>query len=129
MVINKSIKYLLLLLAFIVLIFLYYSINPSSSQWFPKCPFYMTIGYKCPGCGSQRTAHALLNFDIVGAFKQNALLVLSIPYVILGLIFEYAEIEIPNKEKWRQRLFGVKAIWIVFTVIVVFWLFRNIYNF
>ena len=123
------IKYLLFLLAIVALVLIYYAVNPSNSHWFPKCPFYMATGYKCPGCGSQRTVHALLNFDIKNAFNQNALFVISIPYVVLGLIFEYTNIVIPNREKWRQRLFGVKAIWTVFTFVVSFWILRNIFNF
>ncbi|WP_225974845.1 DUF2752 domain-containing protein [Arachidicoccus ginsenosidivorans] len=56
------------------------------SSWFPKCPFRSLTGLQCPGCGSQRAIHDLLNLDILGAFRENALMVVSIPYIVTAFI-------------------------------------------
>ena len=41
---------------------------------------------KCPGCGSQRAIHSLLNLDIKSAFGYNPLLVCTLPYIIMAFI-------------------------------------------
>jgi len=125
---NKSVKRVWLSVTLLILGYIFYAFNPYASNLFPKCPFYVTTGYKCPGCGSQRAMHSLLNFDIIQALKENPLLVAAIPYVFLGLLLEYSNFEFKNRETWRNKLFGIKAIWIVFTTILLFWFIRNIYN-
>lgn len=64
----------------------YYTLNPTSSSLFPKCPFFVWTGWKCPGCGSQRAVHALLHGDVAAAWGYNALLVVSLP-IIIGLFY------------------------------------------
>lgn len=96
------------------------------STWFPKCPFRTLTGLLCPGCGSQRAIHNLLNLDIRGAFEQNALLVLSIPYLLTGLYFELVKPSSTTLLAWRQRLFGQQAIKIILVVVICFWVLRNL---
>ena len=64
-------------------IFLYSAFDPADSVFWPKCPFYLLTGLECPGCGSQRAIHSLLNGDPVSAMHYNLLLVLAIPYLLL----------------------------------------------
>ena len=49
------------------IIAVYLIFDPTQSDLFPKCPFMMLTGLKCPGCGSQRVIHALLNGDVAAA--------------------------------------------------------------
>jgi hypothetical protein len=107
-------------------IYLYKTYNPSTAGFFPACPFHSLTGLQCPGCGSQRAIHHLLNFEIGKAFGQNALLVLAIPYLITGFVFDNLKNPSLKVLKWRKRLFGVKAIWVVFGVVVAFWVLRNL---
>lgn len=109
-----------------MLAFIYKVYDPALGGVFPPCPFHSLTGLQCPGCGSQRAVHHLLNFDLVSAFHQNALLVLSIPYVLLGLLFD--QISDPSEKvlKWRKLLFGKNAILFVFSVVIFFWIFRTI---
>lgn len=86
----------------------------------------MLTGLKCPGCGSQRAVHHLLNLEIVLAFKQNPLLVLFIPYLLGGIWFDLANSLTHRMLEIRRRLYGVYAIWIIFTVVLAFWILRNI---
>jgi len=105
---------------------MYLFFDPASNVFFPKCPFYMATGYKCPGCGSQRAIHYLLNFNVKYAFYENALLVISIPYLLLGYLFSL--LKNPNLKvlKWRKILYGKNAIIIVLFTIIIYWIFRNI---
>ncbi|WP_211224615.1 DUF2752 domain-containing protein [Salinimicrobium xinjiangense] len=96
------------------------------TAFFPACPFYTYTGFLCPGCGSQRAIHHLLNFHFSGALTQNPLMVLSLPYVLAGLIIDRLPHYSPAIRKWRQVLFGRKAIYIILAAIISFWIFRNL---
>jgi len=123
---SKILKWSIAIILVTILAILYRTYNPNGNIYFPKCPFRELTGFKCPGCGSQRAVHYLLNFDIYSATKENAILVLSIPYILTGLVFDL--MKRPNERilKWRKRLFGQKAIFIILTIIIAFWILRNI---
>lgn len=70
----------LLLAAVALLVF-----DPADHGFFPRCLFHSLTGWKCAGCGAQRMTHSLLQLDIAEAFRQNALLVLLLPYFALLL--------------------------------------------
>ena len=83
---KKPILYILLTAACTGLVFAYSRFSPEGSSWFPKCIFLQLTGLKCPGCGSQRVVHNLLNLNIRQAFEANAFLVLALPYIISLLV-------------------------------------------
>lgn len=113
---------LLLIAAVIIYKFYFYEYI----EWFPKCPFRKLTGYQCPGCGSQRALSHLLNLNISGAFTQNGLLVLSLPYLLLYYILEISKPEKPYWIRFKKMLFGAGAIKIVLAIIILFWILRNI---
>ena len=123
--ISRVFKWPLIALALLVLVVIYYWVDPADYDFFPKCPFYVITGYKCPGCGSQRAIHQLLNLDIGEAFRANPLLVVAIPYILLGFAFDYTSL----KDKYpavKRRLFGTAAIILVFVIVIAYWILRNI---
>ncbi|MDR0973187.1 MAG: DUF2752 domain-containing protein [Prevotellaceae bacterium] len=115
----------IIVLGLCLLVGLYASYDPMRHTWFPKCPFKSLTGYDCPGCGSQRAIHHLLNGHLVDAFRSNALMVLAIPYVLLALVFEFIKKPSELLLVWRKRLYGQHAIAILLVVILMFWLLRN----
>jgi len=123
---NKLLKRGIVIFAFSALFFIYRLYDPTENSNFPRCPFLYLTGYKCMGCGTQRAIHKLLNLDFIGAMKENALMVLSIPYLLIGFVFD--SIRQPNAKivKWRNILFGIKAIRIVLIFLISFWILRNI---
>lgn len=105
----------------------YFLLDPAQ-HFFPKCPFFWATGWKCPGCGSQRAIHQLLNANIPEAMRANFLLVLASPYVIFGLVLEYTS----WREKYasvRRKWYGRSAAWAALAVVLVFWLARNVWGF
>lgn len=128
-----------LVITAIAAVALYTAIDPESSVFFPKCPFHMLTGLECPGCGSQRAIHSLLNGDIAAAIHYNLLIVLSIPYLLLLAILEIAKhIILSTKPLDRTKtklltaisriigfLYHGKAILTVIAIILLFWIFRN----
>ena len=121
----KLLKWLGIFSILLILVIIYKHYNPLNSGLFPKCPFKAVTGYKCPGCGSQRAIHYLLNGDILTAMKQNILLVLSIPYLIIGAIFDIIELKSTAILKIRKVLYGTTTIYIILFIVIFFWIFRN----
>ena len=118
----------LLMALLAVLIIVYYRISPSSSIFFPKCPFLLLTGMKCPGCGSQRAVHALLHADVISAFAHNALLVVSMPYVALLIFIRIYNIIRPGTSLLPciQSPLAIRAY---FLLVLIFWIARNVFDF
>lgn len=100
-------------------------VNPSSSDYLIHCPFKYLTGLDCPGCGSQRAIHALLHGDFSKAFIFNPLLIFSIPYLAVGILFEWFSFKY-RYPKIRNLLFGKNAILIVASIIISFFILRNL---
>ncbi len=119
---------LIIIIAVAVLLifgFIYYAIDPSASTVFPRCAFLSLTGYKCPGCGTQRAIHALMHGDVVEAFKYNALLLVSIPWIALCL---YGETQRTRNPRLYARINAPLLMWIFLVLTVLWWLLRNIFN-
>ena len=50
------------------------------------CPFKLLTGWDCPGCGALRAVNDLGNGHVDAALHSNAVLVLSLPLLVLGWI-------------------------------------------
>lgn len=124
----KSYKIIAAIILAIVAAVLYYNFNPELVKLFPPCIFKTVTGLKCPGCGSQRAVHYLLHFDIVNAFFRNPLLVLSLPYMLVGFLIEYTRIG-KDYPKLKKVLFGKIAAYSAFAITTVYWITRNIFDF
>lgn len=122
-----NIKTTIVIGIFLILIaIVYFLFDPSEARFFPPCPISYITGLKCPGCGSQRALHSLLHLDVSKAFFFNPLLVMSLPYVVLGIYFEYfgGNTKFP---KARKILFGRVAIIVSCIVVVLYWIGRNVF--
>lgn len=53
--------------------------EPAGQFFYPRCAFHELTGWKCPGCGGTRAAHALLHGNFAEAWQQNPLAVLLTP--------------------------------------------------
>lgn len=97
---------------------LYFFFNPTNYDFFPDCPFYSLTGAYCPGCGSQRAIHDLFHLDFLGALNHNAILILTL--FLGGGLFLY------SRKKFNDLLYHPKSPWIIFGIITLFWILRNI---
>lgn len=116
---------LLFISVLIILVCLFFTFNPVKEPFFPRCPFLLLTGWQCPGCGSQRAIHCLLHFDLAQAFSYNQLLVISIPYLLIGTYLTYFNKQ--NKyTKLRRILYGKEAIYLILLIIGLFFVLRNL---
>ncbi|MDR1675868.1 MAG: DUF2752 domain-containing protein [Tannerella sp.] len=107
---------------------LYFRFNPADSPLFPKCLFLLLTGLKCPGCGSQRTIHALLHLDFRAACSQNMLLVASLPYLFLLIAAQAIRFFSPSAT-FPVRIQRPAIIWTYFAIVLLFWVTRNVFGF
>lgn len=110
-------------IAIIVGIVIYFSYDPSANNLFPKCPFKALTGYECPGCGSQRAIHSLLHGDLATAFRMNAMLVISIPFLLLVAFAELFKKRFPLLNK---TVISTTTGIVVLILIIGWWILRNI---
>ena len=119
---NKPRLFIILLI--IILGAVYSVFDPLKSSFFPSCPFKSVTGLDCPGCGSQRAIHELLHLNFKKAFEYNALLVLSVPYLLLLIVFNFESVK-QRFPKLERILFGWKSVWIITIIVILFFIFRN----
>ena len=103
---------------------LYFFVNPSEVDFLPKCPLYATTGIYCPGCGSQRATHQLLNFNILGVLHQNVLYFISI--FVFGYHFIITSFNLIFKKNIYNYIYHPKTPIMMLIVIIVYWILRNI---
>lgn len=121
---RKAAVIIILIIAAFFVLYYYKTFNPEES-FFPRCPFFWATGLKCPGCGSQRAVHQLLNFDIAAAFRYNACLVLSIPVLLFLLFAQLFQSRFP---KLYSASHHPALSWSLVGVILLWWLLRNVFG-
>jgi hypothetical protein len=105
----------------IIFLSLYFLFNPSTSNFFPKCPFHTITGLYCPGCGSQRAIHDMMHLNIFEAINHNALMLFTFTFGI-GLYLY-------SKKKFSDLIYHPKSPLIIFGIIFLFGVLRNLDEF
>lgn len=106
-----------ILFAGIAALMVYAFFDPAETWWMPKCPVHFLTGFNCPGCGSQRAIHAMLHGDFSGAFRENAILFLVIPFIIVVAFAELQRNRYPSLYRWVTKWWVVGTL----TAIIVVW--------
>ena len=105
-----------------VVLYLY---SPESLR-IPRCPFLQLTGWQCPGCGSLRGIHALLHGNIVRVLQLNVMLIPALLYLALLMMLELTRPHSVRAERLYRRFSGRIASWIIFVLIVVWGIGRNL---
>ena len=122
---RKAIKIAVIAVIVIAAILVYFSYNPSTSKFFPRCIVYTITGFRCPGCGSQRVIHSLLHGDIRAAWGYNAFMVCILPVFIVYLLNDYTKL-IPAKV---SKILTHRITLLVLLIVVILWfVLRNIFG-
>ena len=99
-------------------------VDPADSSLFPPCPFHALTGLHCPGCGTLRALHQLLDGNLRTAFLLNPLMVSFLPLIAYGFLSGVVRV-VSGRNVPRVFLPAV-WIWILLGVIILFWIARNI---
>ena len=106
----------------VVLGAVYWFFDPIEVGWMPRCLWKTATGTDCPGCGSQRMAHALMHGDLVGAWKANAYALCMLPVIGFMLWLEFSRASHP---RLYSRLHAPVVIWLLALSVVAWWILRN----
>jgi hypothetical protein len=97
---------------------------PTEIKFFPKCLVLQFTGFHCPGCGSLRSIHLLLQGDLAAAWAMNPLTVLLLP----GLIFLGTAELLFHRHDFATRIRPV-YLWGLVAVYILFGILRNLPQF
>lgn len=102
----------------------YFTINPNTFIYTPKCPFYTLTGWHCPGCGSQRAFHKILHGNIWTGLQHNFLILLA--GLIIAYKFYVSYINRSTSKPSKNLLHHNATPWIILALVMGFWILRNI---
>lgn len=116
----------LMMLAVVMLcVFMPEYVNSWAREISPGCAFRRCTGISCPGCGGTRSLGALLQGDILQAFRYNFFL----PFILLAFFVEYLRIcaiHIFGRRNWETQ-FHYRLFFSVFAYGALLWfILRNI---
>ncbi|MBF8150537.1 DUF2752 domain-containing protein [Winogradskyella sp. F6397] len=103
---------------------LYFFIDPSATAFFPKCPFLSFTGIYCPGCGSQRAIHHILQGQIITGIRHNYMFLLVT--VVLGYQAVIFVITKFGTKTYNNLLHKSKMTNTILVLVILFWILRNI---
>ena len=118
---NRYIKFSILVIAAGAILLLYFFVEPKNGN-LPKCFFHELTGLYCPGCGGQRSFHALLNGHLLNAIDYNLLFILFLPLIIYFILAFTWGIEHAATSFIYKPVFSFTVL----IVVVSFWILRNI---
>ena len=98
--------------------------NPEDSGLFPPCPFLALTGYHCPGCGTLRALHQLLNGHLLAAIDYNPLTVFFLPF--LAYAFSAAMVGGIWGPKLPTVFIPAGWIWALLVAVIGFGVLRNL---
>ena len=118
---NRFFRISILIIAAGAILLLYFFVEPKNGI-LPKCFFHELTGLYCPGCGVQRSFHALLNGHILTAIDYNLLFILFLPLIIYFILaFTWGK-----KTSSSSFIYKSAFSFTVVIVVVSFWVLRNI---
>lgn len=101
---------------------LYFFVQPKEGGIFPKCIFHELTGLYCPGCGGQRSLHALLHGNLLAAISYNLLFVLLMPLLVYFVFVFVTGKKYPGSSFIYKARFSLS----IAIFVVSFWILRNI---
>jgi len=114
--------FIVLLLGIIVCLCLWFG-HPSEYVWLPSCQFRAWTGLLCPGCGTSRAIHYILNGQLGIAFRCQPLLVSLLPIIALLA----GKVGYEHLRKTTVRLpFEMQLYWLILIAVLLFFVLRNI---
>lgn len=109
---HKRLRAAIAIAVIIFLVAFYYIADPQTSRFMPPCVFHKLTGFDCPGCGSQRMIHAILNGDFRAAWGFNPFLISLTPVVVIYIILDLFPAKFP-------RLFKVMYSPVMITSLII----------
>lgn len=114
-----------MIVAVIIGVLVFYSLTDPDSGLMPRCWFKTMTGYDCPGCGAQRSLHALLHGHLTEAVRYNVAIFLILPLTALYGLTELTPLRFPRIER---IIYHPAFITVIALLLTAWWPLRNIFN-
>ena len=98
--------------------------NPVGSGFYPLCPFHTLTGLHCPGCGSTRGLHQLLQGNLMAALAMNPLMIAMLPFLAYAFL-SYTLVGIRGRGLPKVFVHPT-LIKLLFWTVIAFWILRNL---
>ena len=100
-----------------------YHVNPLEQLAWLRCPVNLTTGLYCPGCGSLRAIHALLNGELLSALSCNLLAVIALPILLISGVITLAKVL-----RGQSTTVSIRPLWTwtTFWAVILFTILRNL---
>ena len=101
------------------------TVPPTTASWYPKCVLHTGTGLHCPGCGTTRSAYALLNGRPLAALQYN----LFAPFFLAAALFVTVRalvswaLQTPLPHGPPVRTFW---LWLLIAAVIAYGVARNI---
>jgi hypothetical protein len=118
---NRYIRFSIFIIAAGAILLLYFFVEPKNGI-LPKCFFHELTGLFCPGCGVQRSFHALLHGHVLTAIDHNLLFILFLPLIIYFML----AFVLGKKHSSSSFIYKPAFSFTVVVIVVSFWVLRNI---
>lgn len=113
----------ILMLAVGGLIFLQHP--PDQSSFYPRCQLHQLTGFYCPGCGSTRCLHALLQGHFAEAAQKNMIAFVVLPLAAAYAIYWALNWVLGRPVVWRYQITHRTGVLLV-AILVTFGILRNL---
>lgn len=118
---NRYIKITIFIIAAGAILLLYFFVEPKNGN-LPKCIFHQLTDLYCPGCGVQRSFHALLNGHVLRAIDYNLMFILFLPLIVYFIITFLLD----KKYSPSSFIYTKKFSLSILVFVISFWVLRNI---
>ncbi len=108
----------------ILLVVVYYFLDPTTAGWPFRCLFKTLTGWDCPGCGSQRALHALLHGHLSEALAYNPFLCIAAPYLALIILASF--VRHPRAQRLLAHVTSLPAACLYIAAALAYTLLRNL---
>ena len=115
----------ILFLALLSVFILYYLIEDPAGGLMPSCVVKSITGWSCPGCGSQRFLHALLNGHPLEAVSYNYFI--PVGFLLIGVVIWLEATRKSHPQRYR-RFMQPLYLYLVLALIIAWMLVRNLLN-
>ncbi len=104
------------------------SVPPTNDTFYPRCQLHSLTGLHCPGCGTTRAAHALLNGHILQALAYNALAFLVVPVLGVSLLQSLLTwwTHTPGKRTKPTSRTTIRGMQVLLVLMLVYGVLRNL---
>ncbi len=105
-------------------VYLLATVRPGEDTFYLRCQFHTLTGLHCPGCGTTRALHALLNGRPLDAVAYNALFPFVLPVVVWAFIHSVRVSRgSATADRGRYARYGFR---ILVVVVIAYGVLRNL---